>query len=145
MYMVNEAKVLNDDQIVVDTPNQKHSPESVKQKKRKSKKGKLCQLPRWVYVFDTGIRKDNRGTFKIGISVNLTDREKALKAGNPLGKILFAGFADAAMRIEKELHDIYRMQNIERELFSFAKSDLFVIRGNLKSKANDWYQSWSKT
>jgi RNase P subunit RPR2 len=136
-YMLESEKVFTKDDPGVFGASPPNGPK--REKKQKKKKGQSLAKTRWVYVFDTGIRNGDRGTFKIGISVNIDEREKALKAGNPLGKMLFAGLVDFAMKFEKQLHDIYKKYSVERELFSFTKPDLFIIRDQLRNAATDWY------
>jgi len=95
----------------------------------------------WVYVYDTKFRNGDKGTYKIGRSVNAKLRESELRAGNPYGKVIFAGFVGGqAKTIEAEFHQRYFDYWIEREMFLLTKEDVAYIKTRLKYIATKWFQ-----
>lgn len=132
---------------------------------RITQKGRQCRLPKiegldickvhlqnakrgqgagsygWVYVYDTAFKDGEKGIYKIGRSVKPKARAYALEAGNPCGKMLFAGFmGNQARSIERELHRRYHDDWVKRELFALTEFQLSVIRSRLKTASSGWYE-----
>lgn len=95
----------------------------------------------WVYVFDTGHDDGDKKLYKVGRSTSPRKRGQALRAGNPRGNMMFAGFVgDKAKKIEGKLHRamITAGRWVEREIFSLSERDLIRLRGTLKSDSLEW-------
>jgi hypothetical protein len=84
----------------------------------------------YVYIFDLGYEQN----YKIGRSRDWRKRLKALQAGNPRIKCVMAYPVKSSWTIERDLHRMYSMQNIDREIFILTKEHLQKIRFYLESK-----------
>jgi hypothetical protein len=83
----------------------------------------------WVYVFDTGHNDGERRIVKIGRSADYRVRIRELCAGNPMGRLLFAGYVSGqARKVEAALHQRYLAHWVERELFRLSARDMVDIR-----------------
>lgn len=74
----------------------------------------------YVYIASSA----NPGTYKIGFSRNLIQREMALRIGNPGFKIILCAKSMDCRRTESEIHKLYENQKISGEWFDLSDSDL---------------------
>lgn len=97
----------------------------------------------WVYIYDTTFKENGKGIYKIGRSRNPNQREQALRASNPYGRILFMGFVGSqAKTIEGKLHCRYQDAWLERELFLLTETDLDEIYWILRAASTKWTGTW---
>lgn len=82
----------------------------------------------FIYVFDTGVDIDETRVYKIGRTKRLSERIKALKAGNPVGELLIASSVWNSFQLERKLHTYYSRQRFERELFLLNDEDIKFLR-----------------
>ena len=93
----------------------------------------------WVYVYDTSLREEGKGIYKIGRSANVQMREQELRQGNPRGKIIFAGFeGNSARGTEASLHKQYREAWLEREMFLLSDEEVDAIKTRLEATSSMW-------
>lgn len=83
----------------------------------------------YVYVLELG----HEGLYKIGMTGNLAQRVKELRAANPKVREVIACRVKDAGHKEAVLHTRLRRRRVEREVFRLESSDLPAIRRYLEN------------
>ena len=80
----------------------------------------------YIYI----INQENTNYYKIGISKQIiSNRIAALQSGNPFKlNVIWKYYTPNASRIEKELHNKYKSNNVSGEWFELSKNDIEIIK-----------------
>ena len=91
---------------------------------RKEPRGRKRSKQGYVYIIDLG----RESYYKIGLTRNGDQRLAAMQSSNPWARFIFCEAVLHASNVEKQLHWMFRDQNIEREIFCLTKDDLEKAR-----------------
>ncbi len=74
-----------------------------------------------VYIISLGFD----GLYKIGCTVHIERRLKELKAANPKARCVWSAWIKDMREVERKLHNTFKDQRIDREIFSLSQDDIF--------------------